>query len=183
MRGICRLRIDTAVNLLLNDGMDRKDTVNITHNQAFAAGIVFVILLLAVCASYVSSSQLSSRSRAAGADLNAVPGSSFGERAKTVSAACRQLKGYLAWTGKNDVGGAVFDRFTGRYYSLDRVNPVVTPPVGQPLAGYCAVSGKPEGNWCRKIMAEPACKADCNWITSCALCAPKGVDGSLICPR
>lgn len=161
--------------------MESNDRICITRKQAFLIGFGLLIVAMVIIANLINSRMLSSRSRAAGADLTPLPGNSFEERARSMSAMCEGLKGYLARTGYTSNVKVGFDRFTGRYYSLETVNPVVTPPAGQKMAAYCAVTGVLGDNWCAGITAEPACKADCAWVPKCGICAPKGVDESLIC--
>lgn len=164
--------------------MENKDAFCISRNNAFIIGFVILLIGIALFANFVNSRQLSDRSRASGTDLNSLPASGYAERVKEVSNACSDIKGYLARQVVSDTGTILFDRFTGYYYSIEKVNPVVTPPPGKLLAGYCATSGVPGGNWCKTITTPTACNADCAWITkgSCALCAPKGADARFICP-
>ena len=108
----------------------------------------------------------------------------YTNRVQEITGLCTSIKGYLARTEMAE-GLILFDRFSGRYYSLDKKNPAVTPLPAQPDSAYCGSNGVPEKNWCESIISESACRADCVWIQTetCGKCAPLGVDPGIICSQ
>jgi hypothetical protein len=159
--------------------MDNKNAVSISREKFILIGLFIFFVILALFANLINSKRLSNNSRASGTNQL-----SYNNRVQEITELCTSIKGYLARTEMAE-GLILFDRFSGRYYSLDKKNPAVTPLPAQPDTAYCGSNGVFEKNWCESIISESACRADCVWIQTetCGKCAPLGVDPGIICSQ